>query len=110
MVEDIETCLAIAGSNLIFASVGLNPSFTIKGFLGFDITTFYNGETTLYTPEVQNFEIQVATLDCKTNNVTKGMFFTLSDGVYTHTFKLDSIPIPSMDGWTRILVNWVSKT
>lgn len=110
MIEDIAGTLTIVGIPLIFDAVGIIPAFTIQAIPGFDLTKFYGGESTAYTPEVQSFEFQLATSDQKLHSIIKGMYFTMSDGVYTHRFKLDGRPVPDLTGWTRITVNWVSMS
>jgi hypothetical protein len=108
MIEDIVGMLAIVGIPITFEAVGLIPAFPIQAIPGFNLTKFYGGEGTVYTPEVQSFEFQLATVDQKAHSIIKGMYFTMSDGVYTHRFKLDGRPVPDLTGWTRITVNWVS--
>lgn len=108
MVEDIVGTLALVGIDITFEVIGLTPAFTIKAIPGFDLTKFYNGESTMYTPEIQNFEFQVSTADQKLHSLTKGIYFSMSDGSYTHRFKLDGKPVPDLTGWTRLTVNWVS--
>lgn len=110
MVEDITGTLTIVGIPIIFEAVGLVPTFSIQAIPGFDITKFYGGEGTIYTPEVQSFEFQFATADQKLYSIIKGMYFTMSDGIYIHRFKLDGRPVPDLTGWTRITVNWVSMS
>lgn len=110
MTEDIAKTLSLVGIDLTFEVVGLTPSFIIKGVPGFDLTKFYNGESTMYIPEVQNFEFYISTVDQKAKVIVKNLYFGMSDDTYTHRFKIDGRPVPDLTGWTKLTVNWVSMT
>lgn len=104
-VENIDKILNIAGVDLEFLS-----GFTIKGIPGFSTSLLYKGEPTLYTIETQNFTFQISTLDAVNNTIVNDMLFTMQDSSYIYTFKLDRPPISDLTGWSKLHVNFISKS
>ena len=103
MIEDILGTLDLVGISLEF------NSGTIKGIPGFNLSILVKGEVSPYEVEKQNFTFQVATIDCVNFDIVLDSTFTMTDSVYLYTFKVDSNPISDLTGWSRLLVNYISK-
>jgi hypothetical protein len=103
--ENIGKTLSIAGIDLEFSA-----GFTIKGIPGFSTSILYKGEPTLYIVEQQNFTFQISTLDAVNNSIVNDMLFTMQDNSYIYTFKLDRPPISDLTGWSKMQVNFISKS
>jgi hypothetical protein len=103
MMEDILGVLDIVGISLEF------DSGTIKGIPGFNLSILVKGEVSPYEVEKQNFTFQVATLYCVNFDIIVDSKFTMTDLVYIYTFKVDTNPVSDLTGWSRLLVNYISK-
>ena len=101
--EPIDRVLNLTGTLLTFAD------FEIYGLAGFNTSVLYKGELSLYEVEKQNFTFQVATADCSLSNIIRDITFTITDGIYVYTFKLDRDPISDLTGWSKLNVNFVGK-
>ena len=100
----IQATLLAAGELLTF------PTFTMYGLPGFDTSILIKGEYSSYEIERQNFSFEVSIADCKTHSVVMDNTFTMTDGSYTYSFKIDRPFIPDLTGWAHLAVNLISKT
>ena len=104
MSEPIEIALQTCGQLLTF------DQCEIYGIPGFSTQVLYKGEVTVYEVERQNFVFEVSTLDCYENDITTDMTFTMEDSTYSYTFQVDRPPVADLTGWSRLYVNYVSRT
>lgn len=104
MTEDITTCLEIAGVTLTF------QDFEILGIPGFQTSMLYKGEPTLYEVEKQWFAFQIATIDTVENPIELDDQFTMEDTGYIYTFVVNRLPIPDLTGWSKLQVDFLSRT
>ena len=109
MKEDIAKTFELIGEDITFPIIGISPSYTIKAIPEFILNSLYKDVGTIYEVEVQTFYFTVQTSDVKKYNINLDQSFTLFDGTYTHTFKLDGIPVDDLSGYSRFAVDWVSK-
>lgn len=103
MIEDIRTCLTIAGITLSFAD------FDILAIPGFETSMLYKGEATLYEVERQWFSFRIATLDTAENSINLDDQFTMEDDSFLYTFSVTRLPIPDLTGFSKLHADFLSK-
>ena len=89
--------LAVAGREMVF------PSFTIRGFPGFNVVTLYLGQNTVYEPDAQQFTFQTTAALVVEHSITPGDTFVFSEGSYSFDFSIPDI-YPDLEGWCIIRV------
>jgi hypothetical protein len=115
MIEDIAKTFELIGVDITFLPIityfptVTKVGFIIKAIPEFTINTLFKEASTIYEVEVQTFYFTVQTSDCKLHNIDLDQIFTLFDGTYIHTFRLDGIPVHDLTGYSRFTVDWVSK-
>lgn len=106
ILEPIDKALTLVGDTLTFTG------FTIKGIPGFSINLLHRGEDVIKSIEVPMYNFRISTADSLAHNIVKDMTFTYTDrqNTFVFTFKTESNPIPDLTGWSRLNVNYISKT
>lgn len=105
--NEIQTDLAELGEVITIA--GTNPAVTFKAMTGFHTQLLQDMTGMNSVIEQQKFNLYCAILDCKNKNIVQNMQFVLTDTVYNYTVQVMQDPIPHMDGWARIPVQFISK-
>ena len=102
-MEDIQMVLEKAGVLLTFTQ------FELYGIPGFQFETLVSLDSN-YEVTKQNFIFQVATLDVADNGLQVDDTFSVDDTAYSYMFKVTKTPVPDLTGYSKLYVDYVSKT
>ena len=99
IIEPINEVLNIVGTELDFST------FKIKAFPGFDFNFLENGRASTSTAERQSFSFQTNTVYIEQFNIKYLDVFTIKDDINIYTFIINTNPIISLTGWSRLFAD-----